>query len=507
MKLLLPRRRLWRAAIYIVSTSLVLLAGDMILVRWLRVIQPGYDTTRITAPSLPGGSIDYLTALDDRFGQGVTPENNAAPLLLAAWGRKAIPSNEPPDGLTDRLGMPHLPENGDYFVEYDDFAKKNPALVQANQSTDGPDELVSATSWPVTITPLTAAWIKANQKPLDLVVQASKRPRLFFPFYAGHRPDVIEETLLPQLQFFRQTTLAVSLRALTRLQDGDAAGFEEDLMAPHRLARLLGEQVTIIEMLVGHATAELACQAERIGASSGKIPPAQLETMIGELAAPGDFPSTVANMNIGERYMMLDCLQALATLPDDRAAVVFQAMTDPRQNRPLSFPPFVYRLVPVPWEQSMRVVNHAQDGLIAAMSQPSYALSLAALEDWDSQLAQMRQSNPVWMDMTGEWPMMTLTPSSRNFLKHDYELKAEIRLTQVALALAVYKAAHGAYPAALTDLSPDELASVPLDPFVDRPFVYAPTAKGFTLYSVGPNMVDDRGKTVAPADDIAASVP
>src|SRR5213596_686987 len=110
MKLHLPRRRTWRAAIYIVSTLLVLLASDLVLVKIGRQVTPGFATTRITEPTLPNGRIDYLTAIEAHYSQGVTADNNAAPLLLEALGPAALPQNQPRDGITARLGMPPLPE-------------------------------------------------------------------------------------------------------------------------------------------------------------------------------------------------------------------------------------------------------------------------------------------------------------------------------------------------------------------------------------------------------------
>jgi len=82
-------------------------------------------------------------------------------------------------------------------------------------------------------------------------------------------------------------------------------------------------------------------------------------------------------------------------------------------------------------------------------------------------------------------------------------------LTRTALALAAYKAAKGQYPAALAELSPAYMKEVPKDLFTDGPLVYKKTAKGYLLYSLGPNLKDDDGKTVeegANEFDIAVKV-
>ena len=76
MNIKLPRRRAWRIVIYVISTALILLAVDLVLVQLGRHITPGYDTTRITEPKLPDGEVDYLTAMEsirDKYPTGTHP--------------------------------------------------------------------------------------------------------------------------------------------------------------------------------------------------------------------------------------------------------------------------------------------------------------------------------------------------------------------------------------------------------------------------------------------------
>src|SRR4051812_37437632 len=112
MKLRLPRRRILRACIYLMSLILIALALDMLLVEHWRTIHPGYETTRILAPTMSNGLVDYQAAIDEHISRGVTPENNAAVPMLQALGRDALPRTQPRDGITNRLGMPPLPDKG-----------------------------------------------------------------------------------------------------------------------------------------------------------------------------------------------------------------------------------------------------------------------------------------------------------------------------------------------------------------------------------------------------------
>src|SRR4051812_25245350 len=105
MRLRLPQRRLWRAAIYLGSLILILLAIDVVLVRVMETVHPGFLTTRIIGPKMEDGRVDYLYAMDEFFGRGVTPENNAAVFLFRALGPQGLSPKQPPNGVTNRIGM------------------------------------------------------------------------------------------------------------------------------------------------------------------------------------------------------------------------------------------------------------------------------------------------------------------------------------------------------------------------------------------------------------------
>jgi hypothetical protein len=67
--------------------------------------------------------------------------------------------------------------------------------------------------------------------------------------------------------------------------------------------------------------------------------------------------------------------------------------------------------------------------------------------------------------------------------------------TRLAIALERYRLLKGAYPATLTELTPEFLVEVPLDVYSGRPYLYRRTDGGsFVVYSVGKNRVDDHGE-------------
>ena len=71
------------------------------------------------------------------------------------------------------------------------------------------------------------------------------------------------------------------------------------------------------------------------------------------------------------------------------------------------------------------------------------------------------------------------------------------RLAETSLALAAYRADHGGYPERLDDLVPEYVDEVPRDVFVDDELRYVPRGDDYLLYSVGPNLEDEEGRTRA----------
>jgi hypothetical protein len=81
---------------------------------------------------------------------------------------------------------------------------------------------------------------------------------------------------------------------------------------------------------------------------------------------------------------------------------------------------------------------------------------------------------------------------------------------RVTIALARFRAENGRYPAKLDELAPKYLPTVPHDLFVDAALKYRTVDGGYLLYSVGPNEIDDEGRTYddePPGDDLRIRIP
>src|SRR3954463_15503822 len=80
----------------IVSISLTALVVVTYLEPWNGSFGPalvvGTQTTRITSPLRADGSMDYMAALNAKYSQDVTPENNAAVLMARAVNLSDMPA-------------------------------------------------------------------------------------------------------------------------------------------------------------------------------------------------------------------------------------------------------------------------------------------------------------------------------------------------------------------------------------------------------------------------------
>ena len=73
------------------------------------------------------------------------------------------------------------------------------------------------------------------------------------------------------------------------------------------------------------------------------------------------------------------------------------------------------------------------------------------------------------------------------------EAEAGEGLTNLAFAASAYQADHGNYPESIEALAPQYIAAIPADPFSGKPLKLASVEGGLILYSVGPDLKDERG--------------
>src|SRR5262245_37153657 len=182
------------------------------------------ETTYVTGPLDKEGYVDYAAALNERLGKGVTPETNANVLIWKALGPRAQGGKPTPAKVFKLMGIEEPPEKGDYFIELRPFLRDRLGIEDREQleAIDGQSYTLTHQTWTATDHPQVADWLKANEKPLNLILEALKRPHYFAPVYrAGDKPTAdLVAALLANTQAARTLTTALAVRGMLRVGDG-----------------------------------------------------------------------------------------------------------------------------------------------------------------------------------------------------------------------------------------------------------------------------------------------
>src|SRR5207253_10037980 len=96
-------------------------------------------------------------------------------------------------------------------------------------------------------------------------------------------PSDLLGALMPGVQKCRALAQALLARAMLRLSQGARDAAWQDLLACHRLARLVGRGATLIDALVGIAIDSLACRADLAFLADPGVDARQIEKSLHDL--------------------------------------------------------------------------------------------------------------------------------------------------------------------------------------------------------------------------------
>ncbi len=460
------------------------MAGDLILVREDRVIPIGYATTRIIGPLRSDGTVDYRLALDAIDFRGVTPANNAVlPLLHAlGTGKNILGSTRNRRAALRRLGMQPLPKKGPYFVGAWTFYQsliaeaKSPAQREAleRRKDNWPPLALTHTPWIAIDHPRVAQWLALNRVAFHWAMVASGRSRYAMPVPA---PGRISHNLLmfaiePWLAIYRELAQGMAMQAMEYLGGRNIPASENTILAIHRLARLEGQDSSVISWLVALSVDANALRCEQALATRGNLTVGQIEAYQRTFCTLPAFPSFAAAVNLGQRFCALDALTSLA-----RGQKVRNNESHARWTT----------LIPIDYTQIARWVNCWFDRTVKVFSHPTYQAQAEGIvvlkHDFAEAVADSHFSPTARLGALFE--AFATTGNSgvvRLFGRH----KAQRRISILAFALAVYHDDHGRYPTALKKLVPKFIKKLPNDPFTDKPLRYRCNGPGYILTSIGP---------------------
>jgi hypothetical protein len=480
----------------------------------------GKETTYVTGPVDKDGYIDYAAALNERLGKGVTPENNANVLIWKALGPKPDGGKGMPAEFFKLMGMDVLPEKGEYFVSLTQYANDElhinlPELVAVFQN-----QLSAAAQspWPAEMYIELAAWLKANAKPLALLVEATDRPCYFSPIEPTS-PDLIG-VKTPPLQSLQEVAKALVARAMLRTSEGQHDQAWNDLRACHRLGRLVAQGGFLIESLVGNRIDEIAQTADLAWLQDPRLDPKRISKGLKDLQSLPPRPTMTPPLDLLERFETLQSMMMVDRLGLHYLAAISGTVDD--ENRAPKGP-----LTNVNWDVALRNANTWYDRLAKisretdrttrehlfkqleddAKERASRAFASGDLE----KIISNEELTPAQRgEALGDVVIKLLSPASWKLQQGIDRAEQRMRNLEVAFGLAIYERENGAYPQALDALAPNYLKKLPVDLYTGGSLAYRLNKNGYLLYSFGPNGQDDEGrgpKDDPKGDDIAVRMP
>lgn len=490
------------------------------------------ETTFITEPLTAEGLPDYQEALDERYRQGVAPENNAAIPFWQAFGPKSIP--EPMrEEFFKRLGIQPLPVEGEYFITEEQFRK---SLLREGIEFSK-DELFNrfftahGSPWTTDEFPEVAKWLSANEKPLEKILEASRKPRFYSPILQAEGGN---ETLWPLNLVLRDAFRVLAVRTMLNIGEGRIESAQKDILTCRRLTRLTTRHVSSTARLVALAGDAIAFGCEKDLLNSGKLTARELPDYQAELRKLGPVPPVSDNVVLYDRFEMLESVISLALQKKDDAEGinVTGKLRSPPEELKEAWNKYrrKIRVELIDWKEVLRQVNVAFDDAVVVLETKDFQARAEKLEQMTAkhkrplgdtekpfgfeeliQCAKAIRISQEAKKRSTEWLIYIYAGNVAEYTKSRLNVEGRTHmyyeLSLLALGICAYRADRGEYPESLDVLIPKYAAAIPEDWFSDQPVKYRRTAEGFVAYSVGENGEDNGGELGGLGDDLNVQLP
>jgi hypothetical protein len=484
-------------------------AGLYLLPRYHQRIIVSRYTTFITRPLHQDGTPNYLAALNAIAGHGIKPGDNAAiPLLLILRPHEPalIPlwhSEVKALGVTKLMHRPSaLGSLMTFFRERfpDPIEKKIPAgargmiplqgymwavqeLGHDKASRVSGEELQRAErAWVVPDASVLAKYLHTNAMAIRAVRRAAALPRFFLPLVHSTRHSAhMAFAYMPWLAQVKSLSDTLLAEANLDLGENNIAECEANLIAIHRLGRLLAQEPVLIVYLVALSVDHTANKGDRILLTTPGLREQVAADYLRRLSHLPKMPKITAAITIGERMTQLDiCVSFYRDIFGNPKKDPGSAEINGR---------FFYSFIN--WNPTLARINKGFDLFGQYASTPVYSRTTQQLR-----AAMRTMAARVKLLETGLFARLPdhvfsqILRSDRHDVVECCRLaaceKSRARLTRIGFALAAYYGLHGSYPKSLAQLCPQYLPTIPRNPLTGKPPIYIITASGYTLQAPDP---------------------
>ncbi|MCC7475565.1 MAG: hypothetical protein IT425_09230 [Pirellulales bacterium] len=473
------------------------------------VVSP--QTTVITGPLEADGLPNYEAYQLAQMREGVTPQNNAAALLWPAiWPGELSPTDWA--AVAAELGLDEVPDPKKalvptYMAILEEMRRRAPSPEDENADSYIPENLaddlhdqVMARPWKAQMYPWLAQWVKDSQQPLDMIVAGSRRSRCYFPSPSLHYKETspLVSVILSGQQSSRECGRSLATRAMLHLGEGRHAEAWNDLLAIHRVGRLVAQGQFLVEDLIGIALDNIASEGTMALLASDQLSAEQARQIERDLRALPYFTDFADSLDNSERLSFANAIVEFkrGRMSDENFGFFGNNSGLGNFRHLKSFN--------INWNAVLVQGNEFYDRYVKAARLPTFEARQTAYAQLDAEIRRLTQIdvsrtvgsllNPsvrsdavasVWLGLF--LPALQAVDSAQN------RVNTKLDLLRLAAALAVYRAEQGDYPQKLDELVPGVVEKLPVDLYHAKPFVYTKTKDGYLLYTLGENGIDEGG--------------
>ena len=370
-------------------------------------------------------------------------------------------------------------------------------------------QIVTNAPWSAGDYPELAQWIAKQEIPLNTACEAVRRPRCYFP-YVRPAGEALYDLPLPAQGLSVRIAQALAARAMFRVSQRKIAEARLDLLACHRLGRLVGGGPLLMDGLAGLAIEDTANHADIALVEFGNLSASDALVYRDELRKLTPLPDIADRFDRGERLLFLGFLcEHIRDTHAKMALLFFIPVYGDRLSTHLA----------EIWDLVLQTANKEWDRWTAAIRTSNSAQRRKNMENLEAEFGGYRALDPFktsWKFLRedgrrlGRATVAIMLPNVKTAPFTEERHRVHGDLTQLAFALRAYRADHHLYPADLVDLVPKYCTALPLDHFSGTPLHYLKRQNGYLLYSVGANNSDDGGhgwNSRPQGDDVGLEIP
>jgi hypothetical protein len=465
------------------------------------------ETTFITEPLAGDGLPNYALAIQAIEAKEVTPEQNGAIPFWQAMGQYQM-SDEEFERLSREIGLPTKKAASEQTEEIKTAKQAiKDWLRETGRSSDEVElknlaeeyaEWVQNNPWTDEDVPSLARWLNENETALDLLVEASKKPKFYSPYpnLLVNRTLSVEDIQLTHVEGVRLAIRMLMTRAMYRIAQDDLEGAWGDCRACLGFSNHLTKSPFVVTQLVVINVRKSALKGVCVILSRPNVSPAISREILEDVTILDGRINVSDAFDAEGRLFALDYVLRMAT---GRLGGMPLEEKDEGFDKTVS--------LGVDLNLSLQWVNERFDRIVQVsqiQDRKARVKGIAKLfEDLDIEWQRMRKQ--AWLGVRsqtfrsnalGQICFNDTYPEIEMVCNKADEGAQNLELVRISAALAVYKAEHSHYPNELAALSPAILKEIPSDLYTAKPLRYKPVGDGYLLYSLFENEADDGGTDV-----------